>query len=271
MIFTYQGRSIYYERHGEGRPLLLLNGIMMSTLSWNPFIEAFRQGGNQVILLDLMDQGRSGPFPEGYDIAGQADMVLGFLDELKLSTVSLMGTSYGGALALEIACRQPLRVDRLLLAATRCYADPVFRGICENWLRAADNCPEAFYAATMPMFYGATFQEHHRGFMDDRRALLENTLFKNPDFMARMKRLIRSIMTFDLRDELPRISCPTLILEPGEDLVMMPWEQRRMWERIPGSELVTLPKTGHVLFLERPGLFVPLMMGWFNHRDVPQV
>lgn len=271
MIFTYQGRSIYYERHGEGRPLLVLNGIMMSTPSWKPFIETFKQGGHQVILLDLMDQGRSGSFPEGYDMSGQADMALALLDELNLDTVSLMGTSYGGALALEIACRQALRADRLLLAATRCYTDPAFRGICEGWLHAADTSPEAFYTATIPLFYGATFQEHHRAFMDERRTLLEKTLFNNPDFMARMKRLVRSIMSFDLRDELCRIACPTLILEPEEDLVMMPWEQRRMWEKIPGSELVTLPKTGHVLFLERPGLFVALMMGWFSNREVPRV
>lgn len=271
MQFDYRGKAIYYETHGEGRPLMLLNGIMMSTLSWKPFIEAFCRGGNRLILVDLMDQGRSGAFDEGYTMADQADMVLALMDALQLPAVSLMGTSYGGALALQVACKAPARVDRLLLAATRCYSDPLFQGMCESWLHAADASPQAFYTATMPLFYGASFQESRRDFMEERRALLERGLFKSSDFMARMKRLVQSILHFDLREELQAISCPTLIMEPEEDLVMMPWEQRRMWERIPDAQLITLPKTGHVLFLERPALFTSLMMGWFNHRDTPCV
>ena len=74
-------------------------------------------------------------------------------------------------------------------------------------------------------------------------------------------------MAFDLREQIGRITCPTLILAPEEDLVMMPWEQRRIRDGIPGAQLLTMPATGHVLFLERPELFVSITMGWFGHRD----
>ena len=82
-----------------------------------------------------------------------------------------------------------------------------------------------------------------------------------------MRRLIQSIMAFDLRDRLHRVACPTLVLAPEEDLVMMPWEQTRIVRGIQGAELLTLPKTGHVLILERPELFISLAMGWFCYRD----
>ncbi len=82
-----------------------------------------------------------------------------------------------------------------------------------------------------------------------------------------MRRLVRSIMDFDLRDRLPAITCPTLILAPEEDLVMMPWEQKRILKGIPQAEMISLPGTGHVLFLERPELFVSLAMGWFDYRE----
>lgn len=264
MTFSYQGKPIYYEVHGVGRPLLLLNGIMMTCTSWAPFLKAFTNAGSQVILLDLMDQGKSSAFSEGYTIPDQADLASSLLSHLGITGADVLGTSYGGAVALALAIRHPQRVGRLLLAATRAYTDPLFHGMCESWLHALAS-PKAFYTATIPLFYGATFQEENRVWMADRRKLLEKTVFSNADFMARMQRLILSIMDLDLRDQLKHIACPALVLAPEEDLVMMPWEQQRIREGIPGAELLGLSKTGHVLFQERPGLFIATTMGWFHH------
>ena len=265
MNFSYQDKDIYYEQHGQGHPLLLLNGVMMSTASWAPFVKTFSRQ-HRLILLDLMDQGQSAAFPEGYTMKEQGEMLLAFLDHLKLDSVSVLGTSYGGALALQLATEAPERVDRLLLAATRAYTDPLFRDMCESWVHATAS-PQAFYTATIPLFYGATYQQERAAWMEERRKVLESTAFANPDFLARMRRLIQSIMAFDLRDRLHRITCPTLVLAPEEDLVMMPWEQTRIVRGIQGAELLTLPKTGHVLILERPELFISLAMGWFCYRD----
>lgn len=264
--FVFRDQLIHYELHGEGQPLLLLNGIMMSTLSWYPFLKAFQQGGNQVILLDLMDQGKSAAYEAGYGIADQAQMVLALLDHLSLDRVSVMGTSYGGAVALSLASRWPERIDRLMLAGTRAYTDPQFRGMCEAWLHSCHS-PQALYSATMSVFYGGSFQQREQDWLEARRGLLERTAFSSPDFLARFCRLVRSIMDFDIRQDLQHITSPTLVLSAEEDLVMMPWEQQRIAELIPGAHLLSMHKTGHVMFLENPSLFIPLMMGWFNHRD----
>jgi hypothetical protein len=50
-------------------------------------------------------------------------------------------------------------------------------------------------------------------------------------------------------------------------LVMMPWEQKGILEGIPEAGFITLPRTVHVLFLERPELFASLAMGWFGCRE----
>ncbi len=266
MLFDYQGKTIYYESHGSGRPLLLLNGIMMSTGSWAPFVDALSRDNTRILLVDLMDQGRSAAFTAGYDIADQADMIAGLIEHLGLDKVNVMGTSYGGAVALSLAIRYPEMVDRLMLAATRAKTDALFRDMCESWLHACHS-PQALYTATMPLFYGATFQEAQPAFLAKRRELLEKTLFKSPDFIERLKRLVHSILNFDLKDRLHEVHSPTLVLAPEEDLVMMPWEQKTIANGIKDAELLSLHKTGHVLFLERPHLFVPLIMGWFSHDD----
>lgn len=265
-MYTFRDRKIHYESHGTGKPLLILNGIMMSTANWLPFLPAFLQGGHRVILVDLMDQGKSESFEEGYQISDQAEMVAGLLAHLGLPSASVMGTSYGGAVALSLTIMYPQRVDRLLLAGTRAYTDPMFRDMCEGWMHSCHS-PESLYTATMPLFYGATFQQEQEGWLAARRELLQKTAFSNPAFLKRFGRLLASIMVFDLRDRLQEIKVPTLVLSPSEDLVMMPWEQQRIAEGIKGAHLVTLHKTGHVMFLERPDLFIPLMMGWFCHTQ----
>ena len=56
--FMFGNKSIYYEEYGQGEPLILLNGIMMSCMSWAEFIEPFSTH-NRLILVDFLDQGRS--------------------------------------------------------------------------------------------------------------------------------------------------------------------------------------------------------------------
>ena len=56
-FFSFEGKQVYYETHGEGNPLLLLNGIMMSTMSWKEFVAPL-SAQNRLILVDFMDQGK---------------------------------------------------------------------------------------------------------------------------------------------------------------------------------------------------------------------
>ena len=73
--FDFQGKSIYYEEHGQGKPLLVLNGIMMSCKSWAEFVEPFSQN-NRLILVDFLDQGRSGRMDSPFDQSIQAEVAL---------------------------------------------------------------------------------------------------------------------------------------------------------------------------------------------------
>lgn len=50
--FLFKGKKVYYELHGEGEPILVLNGIMMSTESWNAFKPSFSKD-NLLILVDF--------------------------------------------------------------------------------------------------------------------------------------------------------------------------------------------------------------------------
>ncbi|WP_216650296.1 alpha/beta fold hydrolase [Fundicoccus ignavus] len=110
MNFLLNGKTIYYEIHGEGDPLLMLNGIMMTTKSWAPFIEELSQH-HQLILLDFIDQGQSGPAETAYKQDIQVDVIKALLDHLELESVLLFGISYGGEVALQFVSTYPENVE----------------------------------------------------------------------------------------------------------------------------------------------------------------
>ncbi|MFA7418021.1 MAG: alpha/beta hydrolase, partial [Acholeplasma sp.] len=79
--FKYLNKNVYYEVIGSGNPVLILNGIMMSTKSWEPFKPLLSQQF-QLIFLDFLDQGQSDAYDENYTQDIQVDLVKALLDHL---------------------------------------------------------------------------------------------------------------------------------------------------------------------------------------------
>lgn len=104
--FMFGNKSIYYEEYGQGEPLILLNGIMMSCMSWAEFIEPFSTH-NRLILVDFLDQGRSARMDDcvEYSQAIQVEVVYSLMKHLNLKKASIMGISYGGEVALRFAVK----------------------------------------------------------------------------------------------------------------------------------------------------------------------
>ena len=69
--FKFEERNVFYRTVGNGEPLLIMNGIMMSTRSWIPFEQHFGEN-NFLILLDLLDQGQSDKMDGPFDQSVQA-------------------------------------------------------------------------------------------------------------------------------------------------------------------------------------------------------
>ena len=143
--FLFEGKSVHYEVVGQGRPLLMLNGIMMSTKSWAPFLEAIQKGGSQPILVDLLDQGQSEAMEKDFPIARQALMLEALIAHLGLSQVDIFGTSYGGEVALNLAAARPDLVGRMVLANTVARTNAWLKEIGDAWILAGGN-PRAYYA-----------------------------------------------------------------------------------------------------------------------------
>jgi 3-oxoadipate enol-lactonase len=260
---NFNGRKVYYEVYGQGKPIVLLNGIMMSTVSWQAFKEVL-SANNKLILVDFLDQGKSDKM-EGtsYTQDIQVEVIKALLDELKLTKVNIAGISYGGEVALEFAVKYEQYIDKLILFNTTAKTTPWLRDIGTGWNRSIGD-PLDYYCTTIPVIYSPKFYNEKNEWMNNRKALLTEKVFNQKSFMESMVRLTESAENHDVTDELSKIKVPTLIVSCENDYITPMPEQKLLHELISTSELVVLPNTGHGSMYERPVLFTALILGFVN-------
>src|SRR5215470_18043071 len=103
---------------GEGKPLLLLMGIGGNLDMWQPFEDRLDPSMVQTITVDAPGTGGSEPYRLPRRMPGLARTMTRLLDALGYSTVDVLGVSFGGVLAQQLAHQAPHRVRRLVLDAT---------------------------------------------------------------------------------------------------------------------------------------------------------
>ncbi|MCL2362728.1 MAG: alpha/beta hydrolase [Defluviitaleaceae bacterium] len=263
--FEYQGKKIHYETHGEGAPLVLLNGIMMSTLSWYQFITPL-SANNKLILMDFIDQGQSDKYGgEGYSLDLQVEVLKALLDHLELKNPAIAGISYGGNVALQFAASYPDYVNRLIIFNAAASTGAWLKELGQSWTMSAED-PVHFYNTTIPIIYSQEFYNSRPDWVKVRRDFLTSQVFTNKAFMDGLVRLTRSADDYNIEDRLGNITAKTLIIASETDPITPPAQQYKLKDGIKDSDLVLLPGTGHASMYERPALFVSLLTGFANAK-----
>lgn len=265
---VHKGRNIYYDVTGSGDPILLLNGIMMSTKSWEPFVPSL-SAQNQLIRLDFIDQGQSDRLENSiYMQTLQIEIIVHLLKELNLSKVNVVGISYGGEIAVQLAYMHPHLVERLILFNTTPNTSPWLAEIGHSWINIGKTRNgQNYYQATIPVIYSPSFYETHLEWMKKREAYLV-PIFSDPKFLDAMERLTLSAESYDARAHLDKITAPTLIVSGDEDYLTPLSDQKKLHHMIHNAHHVILPGVGHASMYEKPLLFTTLVLGFIHTKDV---
>lgn len=266
--FKFQDYQVFYQIDGVGKPLIILNGIMMSTKSWQPFINSL-QAFNQVIRLDFLDQGQSDKLEgKSYTQSLQVQVIIALLEHLALKQVSIVGISYGGEVALALACDYPQYVDRLVLFNTTAYTSPWLSDIGKGWMEAAKTRdPLHYYHTAIPIIYSPFFYESHLSWMRSREQTLK-PVFSNPTFLDAMERLTLSADHHQLVEKLDKITARTLIVSAEQDYLTPMHNQEFLYRQIKKAQWIKIPEAGHASMYEKPLLFTTLIIGFINTPDV---
>jgi pimeloyl-ACP methyl ester carboxylesterase len=171
------GQRIHYEVHGEGLPVVLLHGVSVSFehnyAAWG-WVKQLNESGFQVIGLDFRGHGKSDKphDPESYGTEHLAGDVTAVLDQLQLSSTSVIAYSIGTAVALHLLQKSPKRFDRVALIATGDgligYAPHTFLAIAPELARVLERTE---YPRDLPKHF-ATYWNFVAATNGDRAALL---------------------------------------------------------------------------------------------------
>lgn len=273
-ILTYKGKDIYYHIDGNlayNKPvIILLNGIMMSTASWEQFKDAFSQN-NTLIRFDMLDQGKSSKATEQYTQDVQVDILFHLINELQLLHINLVGISYGASVALQFAVKHSNLIDKLVVANVVMKTSKWLKAIGDGWNQVGRSRNGlAYYNISIPYIYSPTFYSKNIDWMENRKEVLI-PVFSNDDFLNSMERLTISAETHDTTDGLSAISVDTLIIGSELDYLTPVFEQQEIHKRITDSHLVIIPSCGHASMYEQPELFTTLVLGFINNKHIPSI
>jgi 3-oxoadipate enol-lactonase len=235
-------------------PVLLLGGALGTNLDvWDPLVEALAER-LRVVRYDHRGHGRS-PVPPGpYEIADLGGDVLALLDELGVRRAHPAGVSIGAMVAMWLGAHAAERVDRLVLICTSAHMAPASR-----WAqRAADvlaaGSVEAVADAVVDRWLTPPFAAEHPELRAWLRAMLAG---QPPDGYAAC---CGAIERMDLRDDLPLITAPTLVVSGADDTAAGPEHQELIAAAIPGARHVSLPGAAHQAAVEQPAAATRLIL-----------
>src|SRR3954449_6968613 len=253
------GLRLRVGRHGSGPPLLLITGIGAHLDMWSPF--ARFAGDRELIAFDPPGAGLSQRPRRPLRMGGLADVVAQLLDVLRLDRVDVLGYSFGGALAQELARRAPDRVRRLVLCAT----GPGLGGVPPRPLAALMLATPARYyhprllALSIPHIAGGRTAR-------DPSALAEHAgarLARPPDVFGYAYQLYAAAGWSSL-PWLHRVKQPTLVVAGDDDPSVPVLNARMLAARLPDARLHVIKGGGHLFLLDEPQSAVGEILGFLD-------
>jgi 3-oxoadipate enol-lactonase len=225
-------------------PVVLLSNSLGATRGmWDAQVPALAER-YRVVTYDTRGHGGS-PSPEGaWSLDDLVDDVVALLDEVAAERAHVVGLSLGGMTAMRLAAREPARVHRLAVLCTSASVDPApyrERAAAARRDGTASIAPTVVSRWVTPDFAAAHPHEVAR---------LEAMVAGADD--EGYARCCEVLAALDLREDLARITAPTLVVSGAEDPALPPEHQRAIAAGIPGAELQTFSPAAHLANVEQP-------------------
>jgi len=246
------GVSLYYELEGSGKRLLCISGTG-GDLRQQPRLDSPLAASFEVLAYDQRGLGQSSVPAWPYAMADFADDAVALLDAVAWDDCLVLGVSFGGMVAQEVAIRHPERVRRLVLACTSAGGAG---GASYPLHQLAELNPEERSAVRMGLI-DTRWDETWRRANPEMVALLDERMGLEGEGGTPAPGLTNQLAAragHDTADRLGSITCPTLVCGGRFDGIAPPANSEFLARAIPGARLEMFDG-GHGFFVQDPSAF----------------
>jgi pimeloyl-ACP methyl ester carboxylesterase len=254
------GMELFVRESGAGFPLLLINGIGANVEMWGS-TERTLAAGSRTIAFDAPGTGRSTTPIFPLSIASLAQTARRVMDVLGHEQFDVLGFSFGGLIAQEVARSAPEQVRRLALVSTVCgwgsrLGDPAALSLLATPLR--------YYSRSYDSRTGHLYGPRDRGV----NASIRNARLSSPPTAVGYAYQLFAAATWSSLSWLPTLQMPTLVVAGGEDRVTPVANGVQLARLIPDSRLHVLPTEGHLALFDPESGAPALLADFFTSSDL---
>lgn len=244
------GIRLHYEDSKSGaETIVFAHAALFDRRMWEQQVEAFRDS-YRCITYDHRGQGQSSvPPEEAIDHDVLAEDAAALIEHLGVGPCHFVGLSQGANVGVRLALRRPDLLTSLVVLGLTVDQDERFVRrftLLATLLRLAG--PRLVLPSVMPVMFGKQFMEDDA--REEQRNLWRRRLQANHRAIHKTARGVAR--RTPLADEVSRVDVPTLVVSGEEDEVSPPAKARAIHERLPRSELVIVPRAGHMSAIEQP-------------------
>jgi pimeloyl-ACP methyl ester carboxylesterase len=263
------GIEIFYEEAGNGYPLILSHEFAGSSESWKDQIRFFSHRYRVIAYNDRGYPPSSVPDdPAAYSEEQSVEDLRALMDALSIEQAHIGGLSMGGAITLKFGIAHPERCRSLIIAGAGSGTTNRDQFLKEQ--NATATVFEQQGAAAVAEFYTrgpARVQflaKDPVGFKEFFDLFAQHSAEGSARTMRGVQMRRRSI--YDVEQEMRRVDVPALIMAGDEDELCL--EPALFMKRnLPNAGLVIIPKSGHTINLEEPGLFNQLVLDFLTRVE----
>ncbi len=265
--FTYlriDGQLVRVSVRGDGPPVLLIMGLGGNIEMWDPLERALNDRGFQTIAYDASGTGYSPARLVPRRMPGIARQAVHLLDALGHPRADVLGVSFGGAVAQELALTNPHRVRHLVLASTMCGiggipGNPAAMSILATPLRYYS---PTFLRLTADVLYGPS-----NGVDDEVRREQTTARQSRPPSAWGYLSQLAAVTAWSSLPWLHRIRSRTLVLAGDSDPIVPSRNARILAGRIPDARLEIVPNAGHLLLMDHAEQCGEIVADFLNEVD----
>ena len=273
---SVHGHRRAYVRMGSGPAILLLHGLACDHTTWNPVLESLART-HTVIAPDLLGHGQSDKPRADYSVGGYANGMRDLLTVLGIDSVTVVGHSFGGGVAMQFAYQYPERTERLVLVGSGGLGPdvtPAIRAITTpgfHQVMGVLSTPGLRHATTAAMRLLSRTGVSQLRDLGEVADIYDS--FKDPRTRAAIRHVVRAVV--DWKGQIVTMAdraylteaMPMCVVWGADDLVIPVAHASNASALAPTARVEIIPNAGHFPHKDHPERFVKIVRDFIRSTE----